>query len=49
MLRRLCRIDDPAPLAALAAQHAAEILIVLGWRPLPHGPGIDRWQIGDVI
>ena len=42
-------MDDRAPLAALAAQDAAEALIVLGWPVLPHGPDMDRWQIGDLI
>lgn len=29
--------------------HAAEALIALGWPVLPHGPDMDRWQIGDLI
>lgn len=33
----------------LAAQDAAEALIALGWLVQPHGPDMDRWQIGDLI
>ncbi len=33
----------------LAAEDAAEALIALGVPVTPHGPDMDRWQIGDLI
>ncbi|MFC6790550.1 hypothetical protein ACFQE0_13635 [Methylobacterium komagatae] len=34
---------------SILAQDAAEALIALGWPVIPHGPDMDRWQIGDLI
>lgn len=42
-------MDDAVIQMALAAQDAAEALIALGWPILPHGPDMDRGQMGDLI
>jgi len=49
VLPYLVRMNEPAILATLAAQDAAEALIALGWPIQPHGPDMGSWRIGDLI
>ena len=49
VLPYLVRMNEPAILATLAAQDAAEALIALGWPIQPHGPDMECWRIGDLI
>jgi hypothetical protein len=42
-------MDKPATLDTLAAQDAAEALIVLGLPVMPHGPDMAEWRISDLI
>ncbi len=45
----LAPMDDAAILESLAAHDAVESLIYFGWPVQPHGPDMDRWQIGCLI